>query len=393
MQEDARNLLGTNLRARGDVTRALDVDAEETVLCWICLDGGEPGRALILPCNCPRHVHANCLARWQLQSAGSRREVACEFCDHQLPDWKLTLTPLCGAAAPAVMNVNFDGRTYSFEVHPGPQGYQQFTGAIRRAFSLPGDSELNITFTCDEPTAIDPAADDFLTSEGPAPPFLERDVNDPQTPFGAVAPHANPVPQQGRNHLQAQQQQQLSHDSQAQQSQQPQMHEEWPQERPTLSFESPTPSLLPQSQPPPVLHLRPLPLLELSPRQATAWEGVHVPMSPTSPTSPLSPGTLLTLQGAGAYDAAVHCASVSAARRLAQERRITGAIPAGLQGSSSARGAESGHGHRSHISSDRDLQGTHSSNPTGTDLRHKKRISAAVSRRLRALCDMLSIGR
>jgi hypothetical protein len=68
-----------------------------------------------------------------------------------------------------------------------------------------------------------------------------------------------------------------------------------------------------------------------------AWEGVHVPMSPTSPTSPLSPGTLLTLQGAGAYDAAVHCASVSAARRLAQERRITGAIPAGLQGSSSAR--------------------------------------------------------
>jgi hypothetical protein len=107
------------------------------------------------------------------------------------------------------MNVNFDGRTYSFEVwpgsvveaglggqghmpyeilpvhsslrvqlsstepdfctfcfcgftpsasaclppqvKPGPDGYRQFTEAIRRAFNLPDDSELNITFTCDEP--------------------------------------------------------------------------------------------------------------------------------------------------------------------------------------------------------------------------------------------------
>ena len=62
------------------------------------------------------------------------------------------LTPQCGANAPAVMNVNFDGRTYSFEVKPGPDGYRQFTEAIRRAFSLPDDSELNITFTCDEPS-------------------------------------------------------------------------------------------------------------------------------------------------------------------------------------------------------------------------------------------------
>lgn len=45
-----------------------------------------------------------------------RREVACEFCDRQLPDWKKTLTPVCGVTAPAVMNVNFNGRTYGFEV-------------------------------------------------------------------------------------------------------------------------------------------------------------------------------------------------------------------------------------------------------------------------------------
>ena len=80
-----------------------------------------------------------------------RRETHCEFCDSMLPDWKATLTPQCGANAPAVMNVNFDGRTYSFEVKPGVDGYRQFTEAIRRAFSLPDDSELNITFTCDEP--------------------------------------------------------------------------------------------------------------------------------------------------------------------------------------------------------------------------------------------------
>ena len=50
-----------------------------------------------------------------------------------------------------MMNVNFDGQTYSFEVKPGPDGYKKFTDAIRRAFTLPDDSELNITFTCDEP--------------------------------------------------------------------------------------------------------------------------------------------------------------------------------------------------------------------------------------------------
>ena len=80
-----------------------------------------------------------------------RRETHCEFCDCQLPDWKHILTPRCGANAPAVMNVNFDGQTYSFEVKPGPDGYKKFTDAIRRAFTLPDDSELNITFTCDEP--------------------------------------------------------------------------------------------------------------------------------------------------------------------------------------------------------------------------------------------------
>lgn len=37
-------------------------------------------------------------------------------------------------------------------MHPHTQGYKEFTNSIRSAFSLPMDSELNITFTCDEPS-------------------------------------------------------------------------------------------------------------------------------------------------------------------------------------------------------------------------------------------------
>lgn len=119
------------------------------------------------------------------------------------------------------MNVNFDGRTYSFEVKPGIDGYKQFTEAIRRAFSLPDDSELNITFTCDEP------------SSGTGPQGGSLTV----------------------------------------------------------------PSLLP---------------------------------------SPTTAGSLLTLQGAGAYDAAVHCASVSAARRMQHHpgQRSTSGNSGGGSGSS-----------------------------------------------------------
>jgi hypothetical protein len=86
------------------------------------------------------------------QRLACRKETHCEFCQETLPDWKQVLTPSCGANAPAVMNVNFDGRTYSFEVTPGEGGYRLFTEAIRNAFNLPEDSELNITFTCDEPS-------------------------------------------------------------------------------------------------------------------------------------------------------------------------------------------------------------------------------------------------
>jgi hypothetical protein len=90
-------------------------------------------------------------------SSTRRKETHCDFCSKLLPDWKPVLTPAVGVAAPAVMNVNFGGKTYSFEVEHGDEGYKLFTGAIRKAFSLPGDSELNITFTCDDPISGGPS--------------------------------------------------------------------------------------------------------------------------------------------------------------------------------------------------------------------------------------------
>lgn len=166
-----------------------------------------------------------------------RKETHCEFCDARLPDWKGTLTPQCGANAPAVMNVNFDGRTYSFEVKPGPEGYRQFTEAIRRAFNLPDDSELNITFTCDEPTTGSAGAVCGGGRLAPSKPWLCLRVLSLPSCLMAALPHRAPA------------------------------------------LTAPAPPRLP------------LP-------------------------AAVDNGSLLTLQGSGAYDAAVHCASVSAARRL-----------------------------------------------------------------------------
>ncbi|EIE27501.1 hypothetical protein COCSUDRAFT_45889 [Coccomyxa subellipsoidea C-169] len=252
--------------------------SEDVPICWICLDIARVEAHLIQPCNCPRHAHAPCLARWQLQSAGSRKETHCEFCDCELPDWKNVLTPQCGANAPAVMNVNFDGRTYSFEVKPGPDGYRQFTEAIRRAFTLPDDSELNITFTCDEPST-------------------------------------------------------------------------------------------------------------------TGWE------EPPSPVvAPLvHQGSLLTLQGAGAYDAAVHCASVSAARRILSQRGDTPTHAAGAPLRPfdqllpyTPRGAQP-RTPMSPVSS----PGAASSSSTSADpvmMSQKNRRLAGFGRKIRsALCDFLTI--
>jgi hypothetical protein len=57
--------------------------------CWICLDdAAEDGsRQMISPCKCPRKVHPQCLARWQLQQAGRHEEKFCRWAN--LPAWIL----------------------------------------------------------------------------------------------------------------------------------------------------------------------------------------------------------------------------------------------------------------------------------------------------------------
>uniref|UniRef100_A0A383V3F1 RING-CH-type domain-containing protein n=1 Tax=Tetradesmus obliquus TaxID=3088 RepID=A0A383V3F1_TETOB len=149
-------------RASGVRVSVLAEADDDLPICWICLGHSEPDRPLTHPCRCPSWCHATCVARWQLQSAGTRREKLCDFCSCELPDWKSVLTPTPAPTAPAVMNVNFDNKTYSFQVLPGADGYRQFTEAIRKAFHLPDDSELNITFTCDEPSS-----GSLLTLSGP----------------------------------------------------------------------------------------------------------------------------------------------------------------------------------------------------------------------------------
>lgn len=140
-------------------------------VCWICLDSSTSACQLIRPCACPRTTHAKCIARWQLQSAGTRRETHCDFCGQQLPDWKqvLTVTGPSAVRAPAVMTVTFNGRTFFFHVEPGPEGYRKFTADVKAAFTLPDDCDLNITFTCDEPA--EPRVDEEVVAaaaEGPA---------------------------------------------------------------------------------------------------------------------------------------------------------------------------------------------------------------------------------
>ncbi len=58
-------------------------------MCWICLEEeSESGSAkLISPCKCPRKVHPQCLARWQLQQAGRQEEKNCRFGPWRLGAW------------------------------------------------------------------------------------------------------------------------------------------------------------------------------------------------------------------------------------------------------------------------------------------------------------------
>ncbi|KIY96035.1 hypothetical protein MNEG_11925, partial [Monoraphidium neglectum] len=94
--------------------------------CWICL-GGASEAPLGTPCACPRPVHAQCLARWQLQQAGRPEERRCRFCGDAYGDWREALSAGPGLLpATPVMAVNVRGRVHKLRVHSGPEGKELF---------------------------------------------------------------------------------------------------------------------------------------------------------------------------------------------------------------------------------------------------------------------------
>ena len=103
-------------------------------------------------------MHAQCLARWQLHSAGSREETACRFCDGALPDWKAALTPAAAAAAAAsgacpapTMSVTFNGVVHHVVVRGGPGGYAAFLTDVRAIFGIGDDADVHLAFDCADP--------------------------------------------------------------------------------------------------------------------------------------------------------------------------------------------------------------------------------------------------
>ncbi|KAK9831492.1 hypothetical protein WJX81_002044 [Elliptochloris bilobata] len=123
--------------------------------CWVCLGESTPDEPLTYPCHCPRPVHAPCLARWQLHSAGSREETRCRFCDGELPDWKPVLTPSGEevAIASPTMSVTFNGNVHHVTVRGGPGGYEAFIGDIRRIFGITAEHDMQLAFDCADPVS------------------------------------------------------------------------------------------------------------------------------------------------------------------------------------------------------------------------------------------------
>lgn len=140
-----------------------DSDPDEKETCWICLDGSEDEHALVAPCKCPRKAHAKCLARWQLQSAGSKEETHCRFCNHELPNWRAALTPqVKSSKSPLVVTVCSNGQEHDICVdNQNENGVDNFSEHIRNLFGIQTNVQLKFTFYCTEPTT-----GDLITLEG-----------------------------------------------------------------------------------------------------------------------------------------------------------------------------------------------------------------------------------
>lgn len=144
--------------------------ARATECCWICLQ--EDGE-LVQACACPRGVHLDCLAYWQLHSAGTAEELACRcapttasqadaksgmyrrtlllhaslrrFCSRALPNWKLTLSRGARPAAEVpVVAVLFGGCEWRLLVPPTPEGRLRFQRQVELLTGLPFQEQARV---------------------------------------------------------------------------------------------------------------------------------------------------------------------------------------------------------------------------------------------------------
>eukprot|EP00882_Tetradesmus_deserticola_P013550 GHRQ01014386.1.p1 GENE.GHRQ01014386.1~~GHRQ01014386.1.p1 ORF type:complete len:199 (+),score=21.36 GHRQ01014386.1:67-663(+) len=120
--------------------------------CWVCLSGLEDTpQQLELACKCPRPVHRECLARWQLQQAGRREEHYCRFCEQAYPDWKDSLTPKELKPSTPIMAVSVRGRVHKLRVRPGPDGKEDFKRQVRVLLGYDDSMEFDVIFECKTP--------------------------------------------------------------------------------------------------------------------------------------------------------------------------------------------------------------------------------------------------
>eukprot|EP00775_Hariotina_reticulata_P005703 gene5703-5942_t len=134
-------------------------------ICWICLGGPQSptcklsgqatseqqGSRLVRVCACPRPVHRECLARWQLQQAGRSEERYCRFCNKEYPDWKDALTPIELRPTTPIMAVSVRGRVHKLRVKPGPEGKEDFKRQVRQLLGYDDSMEFDVIFECKTP--------------------------------------------------------------------------------------------------------------------------------------------------------------------------------------------------------------------------------------------------
>lgn len=122
--------------------------------CYICLAEREDSK-LIRPCACPRWVHEDCAARWQLQKAGTSEEKNCRFCHEPLTQWQQVWRIEKVQSRKARFGIEIDGKLVVIEAERGPEGRAQFLETVRELIGATDDQALDFEFNVKAPVTED----------------------------------------------------------------------------------------------------------------------------------------------------------------------------------------------------------------------------------------------